>query len=60
MMFRFGFVTDCTDWFIHNFMSVHEMMPNKTPEPTGIVAADSAQESSARRAAACRWLSFFR
>ena len=24
----FRFVTDCTDWFIHIFMSVHAMLPN--------------------------------
>jgi hypothetical protein len=38
----FGFVTDCTDRFIHIFMSVHEMLPNKTPEPTGVGACRSA------------------
>ena len=36
MMFRFGFVTDCTDWFIHNFMSVHEMLPNHALQTTAV------------------------
>ena len=36
------------------------MPPNQSPEPTGIAAVVSAQESSARRAAGCRWLSLFR
>jgi hypothetical protein len=41
-------------------LSYMTLMPNKSPEPTGIVAAVYAQGSSARRVVGCRWLSFFR
>ena len=57
----FGFVTDCTDRFIHIFMSVHEMLPNKTPEPTGVGALFLfASDFIFLDATGRPWLSFFR
>jgi hypothetical protein len=41
----------------HIFMSVHEMQPNKSPEPTAVGACRSA---IAAHAMSRRWLSFFR
>jgi hypothetical protein len=41
----------------HIFMSVHELLPNKSPEPTAVGAGSSA---IAVHAASRRWLSFFR
>jgi hypothetical protein len=41
----------------HIFMSVHEMQPNKSPEPTPIIAVSSASRLMVFHAA---WLSFLR
>jgi hypothetical protein len=42
---------------LHIFMSVHELLPNKSPEPTadGVVSSAIAVHAASRR-----WLSFFR
>jgi hypothetical protein len=42
---------------VHIFMSVHEMQPNQSPEPTAVGAGRSAV---AVHAAGRRWLSFLR
>jgi hypothetical protein len=44
----------------HIFMSVHEMLPNKSPEPTAIGRLSLFHKIRVRRVAVTRWLSFCR